>query len=467
MANKAPTARSVERPFNIDELFFSVTDLKGIILSGNDVFTRISAYSEEELLGEPHNLIRHPDMPRCVFKLLWDEIEAGRPIAAYVKNLARDGAYYWVMAIVVPIEGGYLSVRLKPSTAYFEAAQSIYKELLAVEQKIEGANLRDRKPAMEASTARLGELLVGAGFPSYQAFMNLALPAEVLSRDQLVGVDARKRLGGIPSGAGATVTDLLKSSSFVNAYVDELLGLDAYSQLGTKLTEKAGYIEGLSTEVGMFSLNALLAASRAGEAGAALSAVASLLRSNSEHSVPTFQQITDSIGDVTGALGEVLFIIAATKMQSEVAMVFAQELASGEGDRTTELRDMTGISESILGNVDRLTDALDGLERQVLTVRAGVDRLRRDLNLMRALEVNGRIEAVHVPNATGIVTFFNSIGSQIHSAREEVDELVRIADVSFNADRKRAQKIARAMSSFQADLIGLAETETETENEAA
>lgn len=234
MTSQAANVRLSERPFEMDELFFSVTDLKGLILSGNEVFTRISGYSNEELVGAPHNIIRHPDMPRCVFKLLWDEIEAGRPIAAYVKNRAKDGSHYWVMATVVPIDGGYLSVRLKPSTAYFDAAQSIYKQLLAVEQEIEGANIRDRKPAMEASTARLVELLADAGFASYQAFMNIALPAEVQSRDEQLAVSAHKRLGRAPAGADPTIVSLLKSSALVNDYVDDLLKLDAYAQLGPK-----------------------------------------------------------------------------------------------------------------------------------------------------------------------------------------------------------------------------------------
>ena len=95
--------KNIESVFLPDEMFFSTTDLKGIILSGNDVFIRVSKFSKEELIGKPHNIIRHPDMPRIVFKLLWDYIQSGKPIVAYVKNIAKDGSYYWVLATVVPI----------------------------------------------------------------------------------------------------------------------------------------------------------------------------------------------------------------------------------------------------------------------------------------------------------------------------------------------------------------------------
>ena len=107
-----------------NELFFSTTDQKGVITAGNQVFERVSGYALEDMVGRAHNIVRHPDMPRAVFRLLWDTIGAGRPIAAYVRNRAADGAYYWVMASVVPIAGGYLSVRLAPGSEHFQAAKA-------------------------------------------------------------------------------------------------------------------------------------------------------------------------------------------------------------------------------------------------------------------------------------------------------------------------------------------------------
>jgi aerotaxis receptor len=150
-----PTPRPSESPFGAGEIFFSTTDRKGIIRSGNRVFSRVSGYGREELIGSPHNIIRHPDMPRIVFKMVWEEIEAGRPVAGYVKNLAKDGSYYWVLATIVPCEGGYLSVRIKPTTAYFEAVQPIYQDLLALEQEIEQGDAGRREEAMEAARQRL------------------------------------------------------------------------------------------------------------------------------------------------------------------------------------------------------------------------------------------------------------------------------------------------------------------------
>ena len=150
--------RNKERQFDLSELFFSVTDHKGHILVGNDIFTRISGYTREELIGQPHSIIRHPDVPRAVFKLLWDYLEAGKTIAAYVKNMAKDGCYFWVIALVMPCPGGYLSVRMKPISPIFELAKEVYADILAVEKRIE-TDPKSKKVAMAAGVARMAELL--------------------------------------------------------------------------------------------------------------------------------------------------------------------------------------------------------------------------------------------------------------------------------------------------------------------
>src|ERR1700761_62065 len=95
-----PTGK--ERLWGAEDIIVSKTNLKGIITYANLTFLQVAGYSEEEVLGKPHSIIRHPDMPRCVFKLLWDSISAGGEIFAYVLNLASNGDHYWVLAHVTP-----------------------------------------------------------------------------------------------------------------------------------------------------------------------------------------------------------------------------------------------------------------------------------------------------------------------------------------------------------------------------
>lgn len=131
--------------FGVDEIIVSKTDLQGRITYANQVFLRAAKLSEEEALGESHNLIRHPAMPRCVFKLLWDTIQSGKEIFAYVINMAKDGDHYWVLAHVTPTFGpdgsivSYHSNRRVPDRDAVEKAQGLYETLLAEEQKYSSA----------------------------------------------------------------------------------------------------------------------------------------------------------------------------------------------------------------------------------------------------------------------------------------------------------------------------------------
>lgn len=135
----APTQHEVA--LGQDEVIVSKTDLTGRITYANRAFMRVANFSERELLGEQHNIVRHPDMPRGAFKLLWNTLKQEREFFGYVKNITSDGHYYWVFANVTPDRDargnivGYFSVRRKPARAAVDAMQGIYREMLAVEAR--------------------------------------------------------------------------------------------------------------------------------------------------------------------------------------------------------------------------------------------------------------------------------------------------------------------------------------------
>jgi len=155
--SERPKPKNIEVPYPKTELnlIVSKTDLKGKITYCNELFIHMSRYEEQELLGKPHNIIRHPDMPRIIFKLLWDTIQSGNEINAYVKNMAKDGAYYWVFANVTPSFDkndniiGYFSVRRPPKKEALEIIEPLYRHLLSLEQQ----------GGMEASKKYLDTLL--------------------------------------------------------------------------------------------------------------------------------------------------------------------------------------------------------------------------------------------------------------------------------------------------------------------
>jgi|GEM_PF-97910 len=133
------TPTQKERFFNDNEIIVSKTDLRGVITYCNQVFQDIALYKEEELLGQPHNMIRHPDMPACIFKLLWETVQTEQEIFAYVKNICKNGDHYWVFAHVTPsydVSGkhiGYHSNRRVPYADALAKVKPLYEELRSIE----------------------------------------------------------------------------------------------------------------------------------------------------------------------------------------------------------------------------------------------------------------------------------------------------------------------------------------------
>lgn len=440
----APSQASLlERDFAIEELFFSTTDLKGHIKAGNAVFARVSAYSEDELVGSAHNIIRHPDMPRAVFQLLWDYLEAGRPIAAYVKNRAKDGLPYWVMATVVPIPDGYLSVRLKPSSPYFAAVKPVYAELLALEQAIEKEG-GPRRRAIEASTARLGELLQAAGFADYDAFMHAALPAEVRSREAL-RTDRGERAAAQPAPgaavepARADLADFLDSCRVLFAHLEEIfVNLDHYEELHEKLAGKSTFVVDLAHEIRLFALNAVIASARLDAGGATLGAVASLMRARSDATAGLAGGLSGDIEKAMSPLRDIAFMTSVTRLQTEMAMLFAEELLATEagdgaaGDHTKRAEaSVRALSYCLDRGTGPLLLHLDELAEHLGRVRGSVRGLARELDVLRALHMKGRIEATaSSAGAEAFRVLLARIKEQISAAGVEMADFQEVAAAS-------------------------------------
>ena len=165
MGKPSPTEN--ELTFSEHELIVSKTDTKGRITYGNKLFMELAKYNETELIGAPHNIVRHPDMPKTIFWYLWDRIGSGKEIFAYVKNLSGDGSYYWVLANVTPSFDssgqviGYYSVRRKPDQKILkDKVVPLYGELLEAE----------KNGGLESGKKYMSELLNKRGV-SYEEFI--------------------------------------------------------------------------------------------------------------------------------------------------------------------------------------------------------------------------------------------------------------------------------------------------------
>lgn len=134
-SERVATIVDEEVPYPDGKLIVSRTDTQGFITHANQAFIDMSGYTREELIGANHNILRHPDMPTIAFKGLWDTVEKGEKWQGFVKNLRKDGTYYWVKATVIPnIRNGqllgYTSVRRKPSRSKIRESEALYATLM-------------------------------------------------------------------------------------------------------------------------------------------------------------------------------------------------------------------------------------------------------------------------------------------------------------------------------------------------
>ena len=168
----APSGR--ERTFARDELIVSKTDPKGRLVYVNDVFLEVSGFRESEIIGQPHSIIRHPEMPRAVFKLLWDVILGGKEIFAYVNNMAKNGDNYWVFAHVTPSRTELL---LASAANAWQAGIRSLTLCAQLTREISPADMDSRQCAMQALPVRTQSSAIAASFGCVGGWSWTAVPA--------------------------------------------------------------------------------------------------------------------------------------------------------------------------------------------------------------------------------------------------------------------------------------------------
>jgi aerotaxis receptor len=373
-----------EVPFSFEELFFSRTDAGGVILSGNSVFQRISMFSWGELIKKPHNVIRHPDMPRAVFWLLWQTIEKGEPIGAYVKNRAKNGQYYWVFAIVTPIEGGYLSVRLKPS-ALLSVVDAEYKSLLAlaIQQKL--------KP--KDSAAILLKRLAELGFEDYRAFMAAALSKELAARDQQLGREPNSMI----------------------MYFDEL------AAKARSLLERAQTISNAYLKVRFVPLNLTVQAAQLGEGGATISVISNNYNAISAEIKDNMNRFFASAQRVLQTINDGQFLICAAIVQSEVAEFFKTETATAEFSQEQEMLLLQQQHEAYRR---KAVDGLKAIRDQAAIFERDCAEMRHLATSLEVTRVMGKVESSRLAARDGLDALIDELDSfqtAIATGLKEID----------------------------------------------
>lgn len=406
--NQVFARRAEEAAFDIEEIFFSRTDERGVIEAGNEVFRRISGYSWDELVGAPHKIIRHPDMPKGVFHILWQRIQAGLPTGAYVKNRAKDGKFYWVFAIVSPIEGGYVSIRIKPTSKVFETVPDTYKDVLMMEQ--------NDSISPEESAQKIRATLKTLGFPTYASFSSYALAHEMSARDLHLGRSEDSRVRNLKS--------LLPELEKMEADQRELFGV-------------FDKIQGVPS-------NMRIVASRLEPAGGPISAISQNYRLMSGEVTDHLSAFLDADNgenlsvSILKRVYEALFIVCVSRIQREVRATVEDSLKNG------------GEAEGFANEVGVMTDLLashsKSASERLTSVYMDISRLMqssRDLKQLvtglDSIRVLCRVEAGRLGSNSAALTpvidqldqFHVEIEKTLERILHYADEVTELVELSM------------------------------------
>lgn len=440
---KRPTPLDASRDFRVDEMFFSTTDRKGRIELGNDAFVRVSGYSRGEIIGQAHNIIRHPDMPRAVFRLVWDRLGRQETVAGLIKNMASNGRYYWVVALLMPVENGYLSIRFKPTTSLQTKVEAIYRQMRAAEQEADAAG-KSGPEAMDAAEQLLTSALREAGYSDYESFMRALLHDELKGRDAAL---AQAGLTLFPARLPDTATSDANHDTLRLIYDESrkayeeintlYANLDELNALNTELGERSKAVLKQTMDFRFIAFNAALRAARLGGEAASLGVIADYLGGASTRTTAGVTSLSEGVGEISGTLGEIIFTLAAARLQIEMLLSFCVELARDQGEQgatATATRVPPAVRREMIEKlqhafavtIERALQALTRLQKLLRTLTSAAEELRRTVLTLQVAQVGGLVEATRIKDDDSFVIMFGDLREGVENTKRSlvsVDEI--------------------------------------------
>jgi PAS domain S-box-containing protein len=463
-----------EREFHLHELFFSTTDKKGLIRAGNDVFARVSGYELTAMIGQPHNLVRHPDMPRAVFKLLWDYLKADKSIVAYVKNLASDGRHYWVVALVTPSSEGYLSIRFKPSSELFPVARGLYHDLVTLENNLIGAG-KPSKDAMQLAGDWLLAALQAKGFASYDNFMHLMLREELKSREQLLHqrgaadppAPPRRRVTAPPADESAKrLLHLTAQSEKIAQTLTQLFSkLDDFVLLGGKLEGKVVFISGLAQSMRILSLNTGIASSHLAVEREVLTSIANLMGDNSKSLNANVQAMGEHLLTVSAFLKSIVYDLAGVRLQLEMLQTFLGELLHRchpteptKAANSRLLPCILTLQNTFVQTYKQAVTSFERIEGDLQSLRREGTGLQRAVQTLQFVHLVGRVEISRSTQLAGLGKIMEDVLGKIQNMRELLADLTEAVAYLFRevyGVGEIDRRVATSLQLMQADAQAL------------
>ncbi len=401
-------------------------------------------------------------MPRVIFDVLWKTILAGKDIAAYVKNRSKNGGYYWVLAFVSPIPGGFLSVRFKPSTPLLQVVESLYKELREEELRIENTPGKKKEDAISASLSLLGKRLNELGFSDYDSFINKAAVEEFISRSNFLKSDETKFLTLKESLTDSRIRTLKTISTELGSALEKNID---FQNLDKEINQVVQFVKKLSIHVERASLNLTIKSEQCGEIAKPLAVISNWLRLGAtllgeelnQHILPVKEALTN--------VQEGLFSLISAKLQTEMIEYFISEMnyfdENTRGYSTPEAENLTRLL-SLKGKetLDKSILKLSKLTTSVTQLESSFAILERQVNGLSLAHVNGRVECSRLPDRSSLEVILTEVITEVQNASRILDQLRRSCS-SIGREMRGVCAKTEEMSNLYLELINREEAEAQ------
>lgn len=368
---------SERRQFSASEKLVSATDLKSYIKYANPEFIKISGFSEEELLGSPHNKVRHADMPKEAFKSMWATLQSNRPWMGIVKNRCKNGDYYWVDAYVTPVveDGhaiGYQSVRVRPDDQFVSNAESLYRKLRS------GARVR--------LSALIGwrhrQLLV-------QALSCVLMLAVMLVPDMAMSI--KLALAAVAAVAGVVINSVIASQlnkvlQLCKSITDDPIARAVY----TGRTDELGSIE-LALKSRRSQIDTIL--TRVDEAATRLKHLAARANNTMQAADEAIQQQEMELSSVSSAVTEMSSAISEVASNTSNTSIAAEEADRSVTEGHQSIAESLSATTQLAQNIDQITSLVGDLGADSTAIGSVIEVINGIAEQTNLLALNAAIEA--------------------------------------------------------------------------
>jgi len=463
----------VEAPFPQGRYIVSRTDLKGIITYANDTFIDISGFSRDELIGKSHNIVRHPDMPPQAFAWLWDTIKDGRPWRGIVKNRCKNGDYYWVDALAVPVRKnnrtiGYMSVRTAPTRQQIAAVEPLYRQLKQGEASLPKPSLWSLislraklnglvTGLLAAQVVGVAINLLGTSLGLSHAAIDLGVPLlgiagiaagiwlMVMQRQVMTGIGSV--IDNLDHIAQGDLTDPISIDRLdeLGKLNDALITMQAHlKSMMAEIAEAAEHVGGHADTLNVEMEQARKVTDTQSSAVSSIASAVEQLVTSVHEIADSAEQATQTVETSRGLLSEAAMRMVESQEASQNVVATVNRAGQTMAELFQSISDIGRISQAIRGIADQTN--LLALNAAIEAARAGE---------------SGRGFAVVADEVRKLAEMASKQTSEITSTVQEIQRITQLAVTGMETAGTHVAATDSAMSQARAGLDSVSDHELE------